>query len=708
MKFSTSILLFSAVTALAQVSPLQSISGIHVPSAKTNDKGFLYISGSYSMISDGNPLSIGGFYKDGEGNQVKLNSTTPSNDENAYVSFVPLDNFEFGLDVPVHYDGKVRGRNLDGFSLGDMELTAKWSINAFDWIIFGVSGEILLPTGLKSKGFRPRHSWHIGFDESAYAYTAGNWGVGANMHLSAELNKYLDFNSYVGVLKIHDNKENYILWGAGLNVTPISLVSISLEVSGETPIKMHDVLDYIRESPLRLTPAMRFNLPNYTFLTFSSDIGINYFRDADKYGRDILLKTGHKDMRFKVAGTPDVSIAVSVSKMFNLSWSDSDGDGVIDRKDLCSNTAPGMAVNSRGCPVDEDQDGVMNIVDLCLGTMRGLAVDYNGCPLDLDHDGVYDYLDHCLNTPEGFAVDENGCTLDSDHDGIDDNNDKCPDSRPGEKSDEFGCSIDTDHDGVPNDKDQCPDTPEGISIDEAGCPLDFDKDGVPDDFDKCPDSQPGERVNSLGCPSDMDNDGVPDIRDSCPDTPEGKAVDEVGCRLDQDKDGIYDEDDQCKDTPEGAPVDEKGCPTDSDGDGVPDWADHCMGSLPNVKTDENGCPLNSKLNFNDIAKRVRFKSRDSVLYNSSYTALNDIVAYMREYPIGLMIQCIVDDDFDDTARLARQRMEAILNYITGKGIKKDRIFIQEDKERDDDTNKKGKTGIISLTPVEMQEENLLN
>lgn len=708
MKFSPSILLFSAAAVFAQVAPLQSISGIHVPSAKTNDKGFLYISGSYSMISDGNPLSIGGIYTDNVGNQVELNSKAPSNDENVYVSFSPLDNFEFGLDVPVHYDGEINGTTLDGFALGDMELTAKWSINAFERIIFGVSGEFLLPTGSKNKGFRPRHSWHINFDEESYAYTAGNWGIGANLHLSAELNKYLTLNSYAGVLKIHDNLENYVLWGAGLVITPIKLVSINLEVSGETPIKMHDVLDYIRSSPLRMTPAMRLNLPNYTYLTISSDVGINYFKDYKKFGRNIQLKSGDNEMHFKVAGTPDISIAVTASKMFNLSWSDSDGDGVIDRKDLCSNTAPGMAVNSRGCPVDEDQDGVMNIVDLCLGTMRGLAVDYNGCPLDLDHDGVYDYIDKCLDTPEGFAVDGDGCTKDSDHDGVDDNNDKCPNSRPGEKSDEFGCSLDTDHDGVTNDKDQCPDTPEGISIDDVGCPLDFDKDGVPNDFDKCPDSEPGEKVNSWGCPSDMDEDGVPDAKDSCPDTPKGMAVDETGCRLDQDKDGIFDEDDKCANTPEGAPIDKYGCPTDSDGDGVPDWADHCMGSLPTVKTDENGCPLNSKLNFNDIAKRVRFKSRDSVLYNSSYTALNDIVAYMREYPIGLMIQCIVDDDFDDTARLASQRMEAILNYLIDKGIRKERIFIQEDKERDVDTNKKGKTGVISLTPVVMQDDNLLN
>lgn len=705
MKFSASILLFLAVSLLAQVGPVQSISGIHVPTARTNDKGFLYFSGSYSMISDGNPLSIGGTYTDEDGNLVELNSKAPSNDENFYVSFSPWDNLELGLDVPLHYDGKIKGGHLDGFALGDMEFTAKWSINVFEKFFFGVSGEFLFPTGAKSKGFRPRHSWHIDYDNDAYAYTAGNWGVGVNLHLTAELNKYLGTNAYGGVFKIHDNQENFLLWGVGLIISPIKLLNVSLEVSGETPLNMKDVVDYFISSPLRFTPGLRLNLLNYTYLTISSDIGMNYFKSPkNAEGRVILLKSGDKDMKFKVAGTPDISVGVSVSKMFNLSWSDSDGDGVIDRKDLCPNTSPGMAVNSRGCPVDEDQDGVLNIVDLCLGTMRGLAVDYNGCPLDLDQDGVYDYMDKCLDTPAGYAVDANGCTLDSDGDGVDDNNDKCPNSKPNEKTDKFGCSLDTDYDGIPNNIDQCPNTPEGISVDEVGCPLDFDKDGIPNNLDKCPDSYPGEKVNSWGCPSDIDNDGVPDVQDSCPDTPMGVQVDEKGCRLDQDNDGVFDEDDKCENTPARAPIDKEGCPIDSDGDGVADWADHCVGSLPNVKTDANGCPVNSKQNFNDISKRVRFKSRDSVLYNSSYTALNDIVAYMREHPVGLIIQCIVDDDFDDTARLSRRRMNAILEYLTEKGIQKERIFIQEDQERTAESNRKGITGVIHLTPVLLKDD----
>ncbi|MFH1905834.1 MAG: hypothetical protein ABIL11_00355 [Chloroflexota bacterium] len=62
---------------------------------------------------------------------------------------------------------------------------------------------------------------------------------------------------------------------------------------------------------------------------------------------------------------------------------DSDGDGVADDEDWCSDTPLGMEVDEYGCPVevlDSDGDGVPDDVDQCLGTPAGVAVDDKGCP----------------------------------------------------------------------------------------------------------------------------------------------------------------------------------------------------------------------------------------------------------------------------------------------------------------------------------------
>jgi len=149
---------------------------------------------------------------------------------------------------------------------------------------------------------------------------------------------------------------------------------------------------------------------------------------------------------------------------------DSDGDGVLDKRDKCPGTPAGVAVDADGCPRDSDKDGVADYLDKCPGTPAGVAVDKNGCPRDSDKDGVPDYLDKCPGTPAGVDVDKNGCPLDS------------------------------DKDSVPDYLDKCPGTPAGAAVDKNGCPLDSDKDGVPDYLDKCPGTIAGVKVDKDGCP----------------------------------------------------------------------------------------------------------------------------------------------------------------------------------------------------------------
>ena len=148
---------------------------------------------------------------------------------------------------------------------------------------------------------------------------------------------------------------------------------------------------------------------------------------------------------------------------------DSDGDGVVDSKDMCDNTPAGIKVDDFGCPLDSDKDGVADYMDDCPGTPQNVSVDSKGCPLDSDLDDVPDYMDICPGTPAGIKVDE------------------------------LGCPYDLDADGVPDYLDKCPDTPYEIEVDKNGCPLDSDLDGVPDYLDQCPGTLPGMQVDEKGC-----------------------------------------------------------------------------------------------------------------------------------------------------------------------------------------------------------------
>lgn len=171
---------------------------------------------------------------------------------------------------------------------------------------------------------------------------------------------------------------------------------------------------------------------------------------------------------------------------------------------------------------DSDGDGIVDKLDLC-PDVAGLA-QFNGCP-DGDGDGVPDYQDKCPKIPGLKNL--MGCP-DTDGDGISDNEDECPNVK-GTLANK-GCPEkpnDRDNDGVPDNIDRCPDVAGPASND--GCPEkkvsnDRDGDGVPDNVDKCPDA-PGPKAYN-GCP-DTDGDGLDDSIDKCPNTP-GPVV-SMGC-----------------------------------------------------------------------------------------------------------------------------------------------------------------------------------
>ena len=292
---------------------------------------------------------------------------------------------------------------------------------------------------------------------------------------------------------------------------------------------------------------------------------------------------------------------------------DSDGDGVFDDVDQCTDTPNGETVDANGCSasqLDSDGDGVFDDVDQCADTPNGETVDANGCSasqLDSDGDGVFDDVDQCGNTPEGDTVDNNGCSstqIDTDGDGVTDDLDTCSDTVSGETVDAQGCSDsqkDTDGDGVTDNLDQCQNTPSGETVDSFGCSdtqTDADGDTITDDFDLCPNTPTGESVDANGCSDsqkDSDNDGITDDKDQCQNTPSGEGVNSNGCSLSQndaDLDGVLDNLDQCPGTPIGESVDNVGCSDsqrDSDVDGINDDLDLCPNTPTGETVDSNGC-----------------------------------------------------------------------------------------------------------------------
>jgi outer membrane protein OmpA-like peptidoglycan-associated protein len=162
------------------------------------------------------------------------------------------------------------------------------------------------------------------------------------------------------------------------------------------------------------------------------------------------------------------------------------------------NVGVSLMLGSKPIP-DSDGDGILNNRDRCTDTPAGAQVDGFGCPGDNDGDGVANGIDRCPNTALGAIVDAIGCTRDSDGDNIADGIDKCPDSPAGVLVDSTGCPRDSDADGIADGLDRCSATPRGATVDALGCPGDEDADGVLDGLDRCPRTAIGAAVNSRGC-----------------------------------------------------------------------------------------------------------------------------------------------------------------------------------------------------------------
>ncbi len=189
-------------------------------------------------------------------------------------------------------------------------------------------------------------------------------------------------------------------------------------------------------------------------------------------------------------GNNDVYLQHSAGLVFKLKKpTDTDMDGVADRKDKCPDTPTHASVDSKGCPLDADGDDVPDYLDKC-PTVSGLT-SLEGCP-DQDKDQVSDINDKCPDVP-GVAR-FSGCP-DTDSDGVEDANDKCPNQAG---LDIFQGCPDLDGDGVEDSKDKCPNTLAGVKVDDTGCPADSDSDGVIDEIDRCP-TTPGNGTAN-GCP----------------------------------------------------------------------------------------------------------------------------------------------------------------------------------------------------------------
>ncbi|MBD3241739.1 MAG: OmpA family protein [Chitinivibrionales bacterium] len=402
---------------------------------------------------------------------------------NLFATYGVASILDIGLNLPLYYD--ITGWERDRAGVGDLEITAKLAFPPtrerplFAQAIFC---RLILPTGSDDRGYFPRHEYHLEseLDGGDHPFTAGAFMVNPmlvwSVHLDNAFEKFpVQLHGNIGAVVASD-KSNSILTGAvGLEFTPISLLTVFAEVSGEARVSNYAdswSVRHFENDPLVFTPGARVTLPIGLYVTLAGDIGLS--SDEDRY-RTSWDRSG---CTYATSPAPTYGVQLTVGWSGLLREPDTDGDGIADKRDKCPKVAEDFDAfeDDDGCPdLDDDGDGLPDALDKC--PREAAACD--GCPVrDKDGDGLTDDEDKCPEQPE-------------DMDGHEDQ-DGCPDP-------------DNDGDGVEDKADKCVDTPEDVDghEDDDGCPdVDNDGDGVADEWDKCP--------NVRGA---ADNDGCPKTKE---------------------------------------------------------------------------------------------------------------------------------------------------------------------------------------------------
>jgi len=460
----------------------------HTESAKTLGFGRLVVGAHGDMSLDNGFLPIAVV-------DTPRRTLTPSAYQYGvypYMSIGIAKILDFSAMLPVYFDnistpdtsfGGVQG------GIGDCELKLKLQVlphNQPQLVDLGLSAGVSLPTGDRSHGFFPRHSYYFLKDSTllapngtAVSGLAGIFSSGVpefDIMALVTLNGWetpdftrLMFHMNYGLRMFSKHGfDDVFLFNAGLEYHPAGWVGLFTEMSAEPRLtnlisKFNPGLDAIR-----ITPGFTLTPSGGLFLTVSSDIGLS--------SQDPVAYAVHNGVLWsRVQPSWRLCASIGWSGFLGRSWhggneiahnpnADQDNDGIPDTLDKCP-TAP------------EDKDGFE---------------DDDGCPdFDNDKDGVPDTVDQCPNEPEDFDgfEDADGCPdVDNDHDGV---CDPWVAEKGLQKKYETAC--------VGSDK--CPNLAEDIDgfEDSDGCPdPDNDLDGIPDTLDKCP-NEAGPADNN-GCP----------------------------------------------------------------------------------------------------------------------------------------------------------------------------------------------------------------
>lgn len=192
-----------------------------------------------------------------------------------------------------------------------------------------------------------------------------------------------------------------------------------------------------------------------------------------------------------------------------------------------------------------------------------------------------------------------------------------------------------------------------------------------------------DKLDSLS--TDKDGDGVADFWDDEANTPDSCHVYGNGVSVDTDGDGVPDCRDKQNGSDRGCEVDENGKMIDTDEDGVPDCRDKEPNSPRGAQVAHDGTTIKSNCCNCEDMSFPGLSGQSCEMTGANEVAMSIVVDKMKQCMDKKLVVCVGASGGKSKkgiyaskkgASAACQR-EAIVNYLTSRGISRDRIILDE-------------------------------
>lgn len=232
----------------------------------------------------------------------------------------------FNMDIVGDHEDRLSDSDMRSPGLGDLEAWFKVRAVGNDESLFklAILGQLYAPTGSEDAGVRPRHAWYLSKHDTK-PYTAGDFAFGGGLVFTFDFNSVgapLRWNTQASYIRVVDHNESDVLsYSTGFNFSPISLLDIFLELSGE--MHLDDDVAPIDPTvdPLLITPGVRFHAGKNMDIALGVDIAGRMFKNLDftadkdlkgKEGFDVRNDVGDGEVyTYKYSSTPIVSGSLS-------------------------------------------------------------------------------------------------------------------------------------------------------------------------------------------------------------------------------------------------------------------------------------------------------------------------------------------------------------------------------------------------------------